>query len=313
MAKLETIRQWLEPEDPVLANFTETTTHFAQEREESTCLWLMPYLNRFLKGEQHTMAITGQPGSGKSILATVINDHLQYPIGGVNYKSIFVPINSRVPANTTPRAVAKSILSQLFAGRIGNVDLYQILSGACSQSQKTIDNEAYDNTLWTALGNALQASLKGIKELVLVVDGVDEASCGQTALLTRLRDAVSNASNLKLIVLASEKESAATASKAQTTVHITPELIFDDVAAVVRRVFQDFPAFDQMSEDQRELNVTRITEAANGSFLWGKLATKKIRDENHPNAERLAQAIDHLVKANLSVSDLVSHRLGSWA
>ncbi|OJJ87625.1 NACHT domain protein [Aspergillus glaucus CBS 516.65] len=311
VAKLETIRQWLEPEDPVLANITESTAHFAQEREESTCLWLMPYLNRFLKGEQHTMAITGRPGSGKSILATVINDHLQYPIGGVNYKSIFVPINSRVPVNTTPRAVAKSILSQLFAGRIGNVDLYQILSGACSQSQKPIDNETYDNTLWTALGNALQASLKGAKELVLVIDGVDEASCGQSALLTRLRDAAANASKLKLIVLASEEESAAKASKAQTTVHITPELIFDDVAAVVQRVFQDFPAFGQMSEEQRELNVTRITEAANGSFLWGKLATKKIRDENHPNAESLDKAIDSLVKANLSVSDLVSHRLGS--
>lgn len=269
MAKLETIRQWLEPEDPVLANITESTAHFAQEREESTCLWLMPYLNRFLKGEQHTMAITGRPGSGKSILATVINDHLQYPIGSVNYKSIFVPINSRVPANTTPRAVAKSILSQLFAGRIGNVDLYQILSGAYSQSQKPIDNETYDNTLWTALGNALQASIKGAKELVLVIDGVDEASCGQSALLTRLRDAAANASKLKLIVLASEEESAAKASKAQTTVHITPELIFDDVAAVVQRVFQDFPAFGQMSEEQRELNVTRITEAANGSFLWG--------------------------------------------
>lgn len=311
MAKLETIRQWLEPEDPVLANFTENTAHFAQEREESTCLWLMPYLNRFLKGDQHTMAITGQPGSGKSILATVINDHLQYPIGGVNYKPIFVPINSRVPANTTPRAVAKSILSQLFAGRIGNVDLYQILSGACSQSQKTIDNETYDNTLWTALGNALQASLQGAKELVLVVDGVDEASCGQSALLTRLRDAAANTSKLKLIVLASEKESAATVSKAQTAVHITPELIFDDVAAVVQRAFQDFPAFDQMPEEQRELNVTRITEAANGSFLWGKLAMKKIRDENHPNAESVTKAIDSLLKANLSVSDLVSHRLGS--
>ncbi|ODM18730.1 hypothetical protein SI65_05347 [Aspergillus cristatus] len=303
VAKLETIRQWLEPEDPVLGNITESTAHFAQEREESTSVWLMPYLNRFLKGDQHTMAITGQPGSGKSILATVINDHLQYQIGGINYKSIFVPINSRVPANSTPRAVAKSILSQLFAGRIGNVRLYQILSDACSQSQKTIDNESYDNTLWTALANALQASLKGAKELVLVIDGVDESSCGQSALLSRLRDATANTSNLKVILLASEKESAATASKAQTTVHITPELIFDDVAAVIRRVFQDCPAFGQMSEEQRELNVTRITEAANGSFLRSGMRITLMRS--------LAKAIESLVKANYSVSDPVSHRLGS--
>lgn len=61
----------------MLGSVTESTAHFAQEREELTCLWLMPYLNRFLKGNQHTMAITGPPGSGESILATVINDHLQ--------------------------------------------------------------------------------------------------------------------------------------------------------------------------------------------------------------------------------------------
>lgn len=186
--------------------------------------------------------------------------------------------------------------------------LYQILSDACERSQKTIDNETYDNILWSALGSALQVSLKGAKELVLVVDGVDESSCGQSALLHRLRDATAHASNLKLIVLASEKEAA---SMAQASVHITPELIFDDVAAVIRRVFQDCPAFAQMSEEQRELNFTWITEAANGSFLWGKLATKRIRDESPSNAQGLSKTIDGLVKAKYSVSDLVSHRLGS--
>jgi DNA replication protein DnaC len=96
VTKVKAIKKWLEPEDPVLNNTTEFTAHFAQEREESTCLWMAPYLTRFLKSDQKTMFISGKPGSGKTILASVINDYLQYPIGGVMYKSIFVPISESI-------------------------------------------------------------------------------------------------------------------------------------------------------------------------------------------------------------------------
>ncbi|PYH98619.1 NACHT domain protein [Aspergillus ellipticus CBS 707.79] len=302
------ICSWLEPEDPVLANITETTAHFAQEREESTCLWISPYLTRFLKNDQQILAITGKPGSGKSILSTVINDHLQHPVGGVTYKSIFAPISSRIPANTTPRAVAKTILSQLFSKRIGNVRLYQILADAYDRSQRIIDEEAYDDSLWSAMGSALKASLKGAKELVLVVDGVDEASCGETILLRRLHEAAQNATKVKLIVLSSQKH---TSGASQTDVNITPELIFDDIAAVSRKVLQHSHAFNSMSEEDQELNVTRVTEAANGSFLQAKLTTKRVCDEHPTNGNALTRSIESMVKAGYTVNDHVWHTLQS--
>lgn len=102
VTEIKTIRDWLEPEDPVLAHITETTAHFAQEREESTCLWATQYLTRFLKGNQQFLSFVGKPGSGKSILSTVINDLLQHPIGGVTYKFIFAPISRYpLPPHTT--------------------------------------------------------------------------------------------------------------------------------------------------------------------------------------------------------------------
>ncbi|GIC93466.1 uncharacterized protein Aud_009954 [Aspergillus udagawae] len=308
VTKVKAIKKWLEPEDPVLNNTTEFTAHFAQEREESTCLWMAPYLTRFLKSDQKTMFISGKPGSGKTILASVINDYLQYPIGGVMYKSIFVPINARIFANTTPRATAKNILSQLFSARIGNVQLYEILSDAHDRCQKTILEEQHDNELWRALGLALQASVRGGKELVLVVDGADEASCAQAALVKQIKDATLKASTLKLIILGTQKQETSTA---QTAVQITPELTFDDVAAVVHRIFQLCPAFGELSEEQRESTVAQIAEAANGSFLWAKLATKKIRDELPPHGQGLVKAVDALVKAKLSITDLVVHQLDS--
>ncbi|OQE92518.1 hypothetical protein PENNAL_c0007G01338 [Penicillium nalgiovense] len=169
--EIRVIKDWLQPEDPALANVIGVTAQFAQEREESTCLWLEPHLGRFLRSQQQSLSIIGHPGSGKSILATVINDFLQQPNGGVGYESIFVPINRRIPATTTHWAVAKCILSQLFAARIGNVRLYQILLDAYDICKKTIDIDTYENILFKALGDALQSNLKSAKQLVLVVVG----------------------------------------------------------------------------------------------------------------------------------------------
>ncbi|KAL5045392.1 hypothetical protein BDW71DRAFT_208465 [Aspergillus fruticulosus] len=306
VTQVKTIKNWLGVEDPVLGNIAEFTAHFAQEREESTCLWMAPYLTRFLKSNQKTLFISGKPGSGKPILATVINDHLQYPIGGAMYKSIFVPINARVPASTTPRAAAKSILSQLFAARIGNVQLYEVLSDAYNRCHKSTPDEQHDNILWDTVGLALRASMKGAKELVLVVDGADEASGGQTALVHRLRDASQTASNLKLIILGTQKHET---SNTQTAVQITPELILDDIVEVVRKIFQSCSTFAQLSEEQREITVTKIAEAANGSFLWAKLAAKRIRHEHPPNRQAFVKTVNALAKADLSITDFVVQRL----
>lgn len=93
MTGINAIKEWLDPEDPVLTHMTKSTAQIAQEREEATCLWVAPYLKRFLKSENKTLTIAGRPGCGKSILATVINEHLQHPVGGTSYMPLFVPIS----------------------------------------------------------------------------------------------------------------------------------------------------------------------------------------------------------------------------
>ena len=52
-----------------------------------------PYLTRFLKSHNHTLSFSGKPGSGKTVLASVIVDRLQDQVGGVTYKTLFVPIS----------------------------------------------------------------------------------------------------------------------------------------------------------------------------------------------------------------------------
>ncbi|OGM43350.1 NACHT domain protein [Aspergillus bombycis] len=306
----KTIKRWLEPEDPVLANVVEATAQLAQEREESTCVWMMSYLNRFLKGNRRTFAISGNPGSGKSILATVINDHLQHPVGDVSYRTIFVPINSRVLANTMPRAIAKTILSQLFDQQIGNIRLYRVLSDTYRRCLETFDSEAYDDIIWGVIESALEASRKDAKELVLIIDGVDEANGGEAALLKRLRHATHNAKSTRLILLTSQQESK-TSQEGQDTVRVTPELILDDISAVVRSILQGSDGFSKSPEERREIQVTRIAEASNGSFLWAKLASKQLRDEAPSNTQALIKAVDNLVSRKHTIKDIIHRTLHS--
>jgi hypothetical protein len=209
---------------------------------------------------------------------------------------------------TTPAAVAKSLLSQLFASRIGNISLYRTLSDAYARCHQTVDEEQFTRILWDAVGSALPACLKGAKETVLIVDGVDEASSGQSALVQRLTSATANSSNLRLIILAAERPAG---FSEQSFVQVTPDQTFDDIAAVVRRVFKSSSAFSAMTGEEREISVNRIVKAANGSFVWAKLASKQIRDAAPSSTQALSKAISDLVNAKYTLNDLVSHVIKS--
>lgn len=94
---MKSIKAWVSPEDHVLANVANSMSHLAHDREELTCLWIGPYLTRFLKGSCKTLSISGKQGSGKTVLSSVIVDYLQHPVGGVAYNTLFIPISKASP------------------------------------------------------------------------------------------------------------------------------------------------------------------------------------------------------------------------
>lgn len=196
----------------------------------------------------------------------------------------------------------------MFNKRLGNVQLYQILADAYDESQLIVDETSCDHLLWNALSNALQASLVGARELVLVVDGIDEASCGEVAMTRRLHDAVAKTPFMKLVMLGSE---AMKSVPSQTTVHVTLGFIFDDVTAVTRKILNQSHAFNAMSAEDQEMTVAKVTEASDGSFLWAKLTSKRVRDENPPNKAALSKAVDSIVQAGYKTADLISRTLQS--
>lgn len=106
VSDVKMVKSWAMPEDRVLNNVALSLSLLAHDREELTCLWVGPYLTRFLKSQDTVFSINGKPGSGKSIVASVIVDYLQRPISGVHFNTLFVPISMFWPfyiPNVSPR------------------------------------------------------------------------------------------------------------------------------------------------------------------------------------------------------------------
>ncbi|EEP82083.1 conserved hypothetical protein [Uncinocarpus reesii 1704] len=300
--EVKAIRSWLAPEDRALNHLADNSSYLAHDREELTCLWMGQYLTQFLKSQQKHLSIAGPPGSGKTVLASVIVDYLQHSCAGASYQPLLVSINGRIPAQTSYHAIAKSILHQLFEKRIGNVHLFRILSHALYQSRAATDHGTYDAILWDAIDQALRAALHGAKELILVVDGVDEATRGEDVLMQRLIQATSEGSHTKLITLGSQTPPA---TAEQTSVRITDDIIFDDIVAVVRGILASSKAYLELPSIEQETTLEHIAQAAKSSVLWAKLVTKRIRDEQ--NADSFRKVLGRLLSAKSTITDLVLH------
>lgn len=171
--------------------------------------------------------------------------------------------------------------------------------------RKITDAGQYEEVLWTSLERALTAALRGTKELVIVVDGLDEAMCGEQVLMKRLAAATAHATHVKLISLGAERPSI------QNVMHvpITEDRLYDDISTVVRSNFENTNTFLSLSELEQETVVDQITEASRGSFQWAKLCAKRARHEHTP--ENLRKVVETLAKDRPSITDFVLHALSS--
>ncbi|RMZ83471.1 hypothetical protein DV737_g1596, partial [Chaetothyriales sp. CBS 132003] len=310
---IKTLRSWLAAEDSVLKYKLGDHTSLVNDRQQLTCLWAQPYLTKFLNSREGTLAITGPPGSGKSVLAGTIVDTVQRQSARKSYAVLFVPVNDRVKVQSTSLQVVRSLLSQLLESRVGDVQLYKVLSEAYEASARATDIGAYESLLWTALENAVATTPKEAKDTIIIVDGIDEVSGDQKEaqkLHKHLTDAASKHEKFKLVTLS---QPAAILSKSTINVQITSDLIYDDVFAVVSNLLRGVKFLEQLPQIERDIIVDQIVESSQSNFLWAKLVTKVLIPQGSVDKFRKAAAAikknpkslqdvirDHIIAADLS-------------
>lgn len=155
--------------------------------------------------------------------------------------------------------------------------------------------------LYIGTQRAMGATTMGSKDLVMIVDGLDECPSGEDALYRRLQAVVhaKGASSVKLIALGAKTQQGA------QNLAVNEDLIFDDITAVVGDFFEDYDVFQSMDEMERETLITRIAMLSKGSFVWAKQASKQIR--HHGGSKNLFEALDKIEKC--TVGDFVHRTL----
>lgn len=211
-----------------------------------------------------------------------------------------------MPAQATSLSIVKSLLLQLLDQRIGNLQLYQALVDAFRQSKRIANLDAYEEWLWKAFSTVVGETLTGAKDLVVLVDGLDEVSGSSAAphkLFIRLRESCGKFNNVKLITLS---QPTAVANDHTHRLDLNLQHLSEDVYAVAHRTLSRFRPFSSKSVSEQDSMVQKIVEASEGSFLWAKLLIKLLERQK---SEDLSKALDNALKAQKTVSTLVLEHL----
>ena len=258
------------------------------------------------------------------MLAGAIYDRLQRPIARKYYATLFASISmlserdlrmrviltinldGRIAAQATSLNLVKSLLLQLLEHRIGNLQLYQALVEAFRQSKQTADLENYEEWLWKAFSTVVGETLTGARDLVVLIDGLDEvtgASSSPQKLFSRLRESCGKFSNVKLITLS--QPSAITNDQA-SRLDLTVQHLNEDVTAVAQRTFGNFKPFISQAPSDQDATIRKIVHASEGSFMWTKLFIKLLERQR---VEDLHKVVDSALKSQKTIATLVLEHL----
>ncbi|KAK2600780.1 hypothetical protein N8I77_010288 [Diaporthe amygdali] len=198
---IESIRQWLLPQDRQLQAQVAGRRSVRTPRAEFTCEWLDRPLVEFARSRDRVFTITAEAGAGKSFLFGWILERLQRRVGHHEYQAISASVDSQVPAQATQIALVKTLLLQLLEQNVGNVALFRCLANVTELGANTSSTQDAEDALWYTLDTALQ----GLENVVLVIDGLDSLEGDEEEKIEAFEHlheiATKNKNNVRVIIL----------------------------------------------------------------------------------------------------------------
>lgn len=177
---------------------------------------------------------------------------------------------------------------------------YHAIQEAFQNSTFCADLKQYETYLWKALDEALKKPLDSARDMVIVVDGIDELQGGK-AFFDKLANTVGEGKRVKLIGAAETLSLPSGLNATQITV--TRDRVRDDIHAVCLRSLMHSRNLTSKPGPEQEQVLDRITRASNGSFVWATLVSELLVEIKSP--DEFTKTLDGLEKSKPAVADLV--------
>ncbi|KAJ3568853.1 hypothetical protein NPX13_g6279 [Xylaria arbuscula] len=308
--QIETLQEWLAPQDKVLAFLSSNHISLTSRPEEYTCIWFQSHLNQFFKQEEKVLLIEGPSGSGKTTLANWVVNRLQRPIGGRVVPILNFFYNSSISAQATCLSMLKTLLFQLLSLRIGDLDLFIIIFQAFTESKSLSSNAAQEERLWEAFRQAL-SNISADEEIALIIDGLDEIEGLKPAgkkVSEKLQAIAQEVSHLRLLLF-SQPLGVHTA-KSMEIVELSLDNIYDDLHIIVQQGLSRNPHFAERDIAEKGTIIDNVLTITDGSLLLANLLVAYLAQLKTP--ADFGKVYESLVNTPpKTVSELVQQVLGT--
>lgn len=173
----QVIAEWLSP-----FNFPQQKTDYLDRRQEGTGLWLikLDQFKQWTKGSRETLICPGIPGSGKTMLASIVIDHLERELQNETVGVAYIYCSYK--SQQTLANLLGSILKQLVQNQtILNKDLENLY-------QKHRDKGT--SLSFAELREQLLPLMEPYSRVFVIVDALDECADKdeRTCLISTLHD-----------------------------------------------------------------------------------------------------------------------------
>ena len=287
----------------------EDDFNFYQDRRmPDTCAWILSDSN-FMHWMQSSMSsqtlwINGPPGSGKSMLASFLIEHIRASDINCNYHFFRSGDRSQLSAGYFLRSIAFQIAQR--------DPMYRNCLEALWDTGTRLDKNDV-KSLWHKLFVSGLERVESSAPIYIIVDGLDESDSPQT-LMALLSSAPSHISiRLAIVSRFTNAISSAFEKLAQSTSlnSISIEGAGKDIPLYVERELQSMHGSPLL----RQKVISEVIQRASGNFLWVHLAVKEVischtQDEIEqvlqyiPNGMHpLYQRIEEAMERNLKLTD----------
>ncbi|KAF5616930.1 ankyrin protein [Fusarium sp. NRRL 25303] len=270
---------WITP-----MNFTSDQEDHLERLHPGTGQWLFEseQFKAWVRGDYQTLYCPGIPGAGKTILTSLVIDHLQTQYQSEDFRVGYIFCNFSRRDEQTPRNLLATLLRQTVQGEA-------TINAQLTRLYETRDS-AGSSLSREAIVEALQPSILSYSRVFVVVDAIDELDTSRGyrhSFLTSLNTiSESLVGKISLFITSRFIPDIAQSLKDSATLEIKASET--DISNFTQWQMSRLPSFVTRRPDLKSEISETIAKAAQGMFLLAKLHVGSLVGSVSPKALRTA-------------------------